>query len=241
MTQGLLDAPRAFVNGEPKTLEKDPTKLWLALSELPRPYRVVDFPRLHPDTGKPVGQVAIWPLSQEEQMICNAEADKFARSLLKEAAKKDEHSFGYEHTYGNDSAIQILFRACRDPENLERAAFPSTQLMRRKLTTDEVSALFSMYLTVQAEVGPIIRSMNEDELEALVYRLEEGGSAFPFALLSLETQTRLVTFMASKLVSFWTATISHGLQQSDSSNEREQEPSPADDESTATEEPTTNE
>lgn len=218
MLQDLLE-PKAKAAASSET-ERDPTALWLALTKIPRPHKVVDFPRNDPETGKPVGQIAIWPLTQEEQMVCNAEADRYAKALLKDAQQKGEANFGYEHTFGNESAIQILFRACRDPQDLNRAAFPSTTLMRRKLSADEVSALFNLYLVVQVELGPIVRNMSPEELEALVRRIAEGGSAFPFSLLSLETQVTLLRFMASKLVSFWTATTSPGSPQGEQPSKR---------------------
>lgn len=200
-----------------KAPELEPSELWKALTSVPRPKRIVDLPRSYPEdfpdqekAGKAVGQIAIWPLTQEELMICNAEADRFTKALLKDPQKRDEANFGYEHTFGNDNAIQILFRACRDAKDLKKAAFPSTKMMRQELTTDEIGALFNMYLTVQVEVGPIVHHLSVDEMEALVRRIEEGGSAFPFNLLSLETQTSLLHFMASELVSYWTGTSSVG-------------------------------
>jgi hypothetical protein len=213
----------------PPEPELSPTALWLALTAVPRPFKIVDVPRNDPATGKSVGQIAIWPLTQEEQMICNAEADRFAKALLKDAQKRDEVNFGYEHTFGNDNAIQILFRACRDPKDLSRAAFPSTALMRRKLSSDEVSALFKLYIMVQVELGPIIRGMSDEEREALVRRIEEGGSAFPFSLLSLETQVTLLRFMASKLVGFWTGTTSVGSRHDERTDASSMDPTEAPD------------
>lgn len=200
-----------------KATDLEPSELWKALTSVPRPTRIVDLPRSYPDdfpdrekAGKAVGQIAIWPLTQEELMICNAEADRFTKALLKDPQKRDETNLGYDHTFGNDNAIQILFRACRDAKDLKRGAFPSTKMMRQELTADEVGALFNMYLTVQVEVGPIVHRLSVDEMEALVRRIEEGGSAFPFNLLSLETQMSLLHFMASELVTYWTGTSSVG-------------------------------
>lgn len=198
--------------GPPDNIE--PSALWLALTAVPRPHRVVDLPRAFPATGKPVGQIAIWPLTQEEQMICTAEADRFVKQVLKDSQKKDEANLGYAHLFSNENAVQILFRACRDasnaPDSLKLTAFPSTKGMRQEFTADEISTLFEMYITVQLEVGPIVAYQTEDEMEAWIRRIEEGGSALPFDLLAPLAQKRLLTFMASQLVSFWTATSSAG-------------------------------
>lgn len=187
----------------------DASDLWLALTQIPRPHKTLPFPRALP-TGEPVGELAIWPLTQEEQMAANAEADRFTKKLLKDAQKKDESNLGYEHVYANEVAVQVLYRACRDPKNLEKTAFPSPTHIREKITTDEVGVLFSMYTTVQFEIGPIVASMSKAEHEAWILRLEEGGSAFPFDALSWEEKRILLPFMASQLVDCWMAMCSLG-------------------------------
>jgi hypothetical protein len=194
----------------PVVEEVEPSELWLALTALPRPHRVVPFPRNLPGSDSPVGELAVWPLTQEEQMAANVEADRWTKKLLKDPQQKDQANLGYHHTYSNEVAIQVLWRACRDPKNIERPAFPSPALMRAKLSTDEVGVLFSQYLTVQSEIGPIVAYMSKDERDAWILRLQEGGSAFPFDSLSWEQQRILVTSMASQLVSCWTAMCSLG-------------------------------
>lgn len=187
-----------------------PSALWTALMALPRPTREIPLPRVNPETGEPVGNVVVWPLTQEEQMVANAAADKFTKDLLKDPQKKDEANLGYQHSYTNEVAVQILYRACRDPKDVNRSAFPSPKLMRQNLTTDEIGVLFSQFCTVQAELGPIRARLSKEESEALILRIAQGGSAFPFDGCSWELQRNLVLFMASQLVSFWMATSSVG-------------------------------
>lgn len=194
---------------EPEKLE--PSELWLALTALPRPHREVPIPRFIPGTETPIGNVAMWPLTQEEQMACNAEADRWTKGLLRDPQKKDEANLGYQHTYTNEVAIQVLYRACRDAKNIERPAFPSPSLMRQNLSTDEIGVLFSTYCTVQSELGPIRAYMSTEERDALILRLVEGGSAFPFDSLSWEQQRTLVLTLASQVVSCWTVMSSAGL------------------------------
>lgn len=188
----------------------DASELWLALTQLPRPHRVVPFPRKLPNSEETVGETAIWPLTQEEQMASNVEADRFTKRLLKDPQKKEESNLGYEHTYANEVAVQVLYRACRNPKDLTKPAFPSASDMRAKMSTDEVGVLFSMYNTVQLEIGPIVAKMEKPEYEAWVLRLEEGGSAFPLDSLSWEQQRILLPFLASQLVSCWMAMCSLG-------------------------------
>ncbi len=196
--------------GPPDNLEA--SELWLALTQLPRPHKLVDIPRCFPGTDTPVGQVAIWPLSQEEQMAVNAEADRFTKKLLQDPQKRDEANLGYQHTFANEVAVQILSRVCRDANDLTKPAFPSPKQMRQHLTADEVGVMFQQYLTVQLELGPIVAEMSDKEMEGWVKRIASGGSAFPFDSLSWEMQQKLVLFMASRLASYWTDTSSVGSQ-----------------------------
>ena len=186
--------------------------LWIALTTIPRPTREIPFPRCYPGTETPVGSVLMWPLTQEEQMAANGEADRWTKKLLHDVQKKDEQNLGYQHTYTNEVAIQVLVRACRSMKDSARPAFPSANQMREAFTTDEIGVLFSEYCTVQVELGPIRAHMSKEESDALIVRLAQGGSTFPLDLLSLEQQRSQVLSMASQLVSCWTAMSSAGLQ-----------------------------
>lgn len=195
--------------------DMDPSELWLALTQMPRPHRRVDLPRCIPGTKTPIGEVLIQVLTQEEQMAVNAEADRFTKKLLQDPQKRDEANLGYQHTFSNEVALQILYRVCRDVNDVNRPAFPSPKLMRQFLTADEVGVMFQQYMVVQLELGPIVADMSDEEMEAWIRRIASGGSAFPFVSLSPEQQTRLVLFMASRLCSLWTAMSSAGLPPDD--------------------------
>lgn len=215
----------------------DASDLWLALQALPRPVRNVPIPRKLPGTDVAVGEVAIWPLSQDEHHQANAAADRFTKELLKDPQKKDEANIGYTNLFANELAVQQLWRACRDPNKLERHAFPSPKALRLTLTNDEVGVLYNHFLTAQSELGPIIATMDEEEYEAWVRRLAEGGKAFPFDLLSWDLRIHLVRTMARQIVDSWTATSSAGAQPgestSTSSNDDASQPSTSSDSETS--------
>lgn len=207
MNQATLKKPTPTA-GPPEDI--DASDLWLALTTLPRPHRIVPMPRNIPGTDQPVGELAMWPLSQEEHHESNAFAEATVKGLLKESAKKDEANLGYQNLFANELAVQQLWRACRNPKNLERPAFPSPKAMRMRVTSDEIGVLYNHFLTTQVELGPIVTRLEEDEYEAWVRRLAEGGQAFPFDSLSWDLRTILVRTMASQLVAYWTVTSSAG-------------------------------
>jgi hypothetical protein len=189
------------------------SQLWLALSSQERPSKVVDFPR-KTDSGEPVGQLRIRVLTQEEQMSSTKAAETLVKEHLKDG-KKDE--LGYERLFTDAVCVEVLFRACRDVDDIKRTVFPSPKHMRNTLTTEECAMLFQHYLTVQLELGPIVVNMSDDEVEAWISRLAEGGSAFPFDLLSSDLQKILLLHMAYQLRSSQTDKSSVGSPPEESS------------------------
>ncbi len=205
--------------GPPKDVPA--SQLWARLQEMPRPTRIVDFPRKN-ESGEPIGQVRIRILTQEEQIAAAASADTFARKLLKEASR--EH-IGYDEVYRNAMCVEILFRACRDVDEPTRPAFPRPEQIREHMTAEECGVLFEHYMTVQTEVGPLASSLSKEECEAWIEKIAKGGSAFPFDLLSSELQKILVLFMASRLATSQTDTSSVGSPL-DAPDEDQSEPEP---------------
>jgi hypothetical protein len=191
-----------------------PAELWAELSKMPRPHRAVDFPRMHPTTGEPIGQVSMAVLFQGEAIDAAAQAEKFTRATLKAAldenVRKDEASAGYDDIYNNASVDEVLFRAVRRLDDVNSLFFPSPASVRQKLAQDEVAVLFREYLIVKAELGPMVSEMGPGEMKAWVEKLVEGGSAFPLARLSSDGLNDLVKAMALQLHAFWTATSSSG-------------------------------
>lgn len=181
---------------------------WAKLIALPRPHRVVEFPRKLGNEA-PV-ELAMWVLSQEEQMACSASADAVAKKLLKETPKSDERSRGYEDIYQNAAAVEVLFRVCRKKDNLEQPFFPSPDMIRRHLTTDEIALLFTHYLSLQAELGPIVARMEKGEMDDLIAQLVASGSRFPLDSLSPETLKNLAISMVSHLHAYSTGIYSPG-------------------------------
>ncbi len=188
------------------------SELWTALMATPRPFEVVDFPRVDPITKEPVGQLAIWVLTQEEQIAASAEADRVAKQLLKDPQREGEANLGYANIYGNEASVQVLYRACRDAKNVMRPAFPSASMLRKFLSVDEISVLAVLYMQVQSTLGPIVASMTADEEKLWIGRLADAGDVFPTAALSLREMEALLLSSAKQLVSFWTATSSAGLE-----------------------------
>ncbi len=207
-----------------------PGELWLQITRSPRPHRLVDFPRVDHVTGLPMGQIAIWILTQEESMICQKAADQHARAMLKENSPRNgEPVQGYEDLYRNEAANQVLYRACRRPNDLKYPAFPSPGEMRKHFSSDEIGVLMNHYNTIRAQLGPIIAELTMDELDEWTGRLMEGGGEYFLDLLSSGAKTALVGHLVSRLRSYATVIGSRGAPPDASSSESENNSSPADD------------
>lgn len=202
---------------------------------MPRPGRLVDFPRKGED-GEPIGQIHMWILSQEECLTAQVAAEQYVRGLFGKSDKEPEQPAGlrfagsmpkkdeasvFDVLHQNAVSVELLVRACRRPEGPDAhdgpkwPVFPSAAEVRKRLTNDEIGVLMREYLQIQADLGPIIAYMSEGEFEAWVERIAKSGSTAPFASLSWEAASELILRMASRLWSSRTATSSSGSQQDD--------------------------
>lgn len=210
--QGVVEQSEA-----PK--EETGSELWHLLTSIPRPTRKVPIPRKLPGTSESVGEVPIWPLTHGELIESNAAAEQRMRTLFKDENKKDELNLGYQHSFANELAVQHLWRACRDPNDVTKPAFPSPKAMSVAMTGDEIGVLYNSFLAVQAELGPITTTMSDEEYEAWVKLIAKSGSADPFVTLSSDLQMTLVVSMASHLASYWTDTSSAGSLQDEATSQ----------------------
>lgn len=198
---------------EPK--DEGGSQIWQLLTAIPRPTRKVPLPRNLPGTRETIGEIPVWPLTHGELIESNAAAEQRMRTLFKDENKKDELNLGYQHSFANELAVQHLWRACRDPNDLNKPAFPSPKSMSLQLTGDEIGVLYNHYLTVQSELGPITSTMSDEEYEAWIRRIAESGSTDPFDSCSWDLQRTLVRIMASQLLDYWTVTSSVTSQPDD--------------------------
>ena len=196
------------------TPNMDSAELFNLITAVPKPHKIFDFPRYDAE-GKPLARIAMQILSQGESMTCQAEAEKTAKALLKDSSKPGEApSKGYEDIFNNASAVEVIFRAARNPNDLTKPFFVNKADITRHLTSDELGILLNYYFTVQVELGPVIGSMSQDELNAWVKKLSEGGADArnfldSFSLVALK---ELLMCMVYQLSSYKTDTSSPTLQ-----------------------------
>jgi hypothetical protein len=184
------------VSGPPSNI--DPGDLFLQITQMPRPSRLVPFPRKGPD-GEPVCQVAFWVMTQAEKMGAIAATEAWVRKQLKDAlASATEARRGYEDLYANRASLEILFRAARHPQDLTKPFFRTQKDIADHLTQDEVAVLFNAYLRLEHELGPIVSELSDTEMEAWLLTLATGGATVPLDSLSWGARTQLMSFLARR-------------------------------------------
>jgi len=174
--------------------DAQPSELWLQITAMPRPHRVVPFPR-----KGIVAEIAMVVLTGDESMAAKASTERHVRKLLREdpkVATKGESGQGYLDLCEQRDSQELLFRACKQPGDLSRSFFPTIESIGANLTTDEIAVLVLHYRRTMAELGPIVSEMSQEECDAWIEMLAKGGSLDPFDLLSLGQQSRLMRYMA---------------------------------------------
>lgn len=167
-----------------------------------RPYKIVPFPR--EENGQPIGYIAMTVLSEKEEIECNEYLDSHMRMSLKkkglEVPKDDEHAESYHNLYSMKQAVEILFKACRKQEDVEKSFFATREQIAQYLTKTEIAILMKQYILVQAELGPIIAKMSVAEMDAWVDKLSmDKEERFFLSYLSLEATNELVMHLVSRL------------------------------------------
>ena len=188
----------------------DPRDLWALITAVPRAHKLVDFPKKN-EQGEPICQVAIWVLTQNEQELAQASALERHEKMLARASSSTKES-QKDDLYLNCAADELLFRCCRNPDDITKPFFPSVDAVRQ-LSVDEVGVLCTSYASVQEELGPIASRMSQEEMDAFVDKLAASSDRFPLDRCSPATLRALAFSMASRIASLRTDKSSPGSQQ----------------------------
>jgi hypothetical protein len=192
----------------------EPNDLWNQITAMPRPHRLVDFPRKN-EQGEPLCQVAIFVLTQGETQAATKATEAWVRKALKEESAlpgANERSEGYATLFETRAALEILCRACKRPGNLKLPFFPSPEKMSEFLSVDEVGVLYHSYLIVREELGPIVSKMGQEEMDAWVEKLAVGGAADPLSFISLAARSEFMMYLARQCWNARTANSSPTTQ-----------------------------
>jgi hypothetical protein len=176
--------------------------LFAQITQLPRPYKIVDSPLKLADGS--YAPVAIWALTQEEHCRCTASAEEWTQNILKERIKhpkKDEQCLAYDKLHFNRSTSEVLFRAVRRADDINKPFFTDVKSIQFYLTLDQIVHMFNQYNIVMKELGPMINDLTAFEMDLWIDKLKRGSSIAPLDNLSSQMQSQLILYMADHFVS----------------------------------------
>jgi hypothetical protein len=192
-------------NGPPENVEA--SELVAMLTTLPRPNKIIPYPRKLPGSAQPIAYLGIVAAMIQDKINAQAAAHAYARQILADPDKANKEgktrlsadevsTLGYDGVFRNACAIELLYRSCvsakRKP-GLKGAAdlnasdyevllpitpaFPGARWMRLNCTDDEIGVLTASYLRAQMEIGPIVSMLSDAEADLWIEKLIAGGVA----------------------------------------------------------------
>jgi hypothetical protein len=205
-------------------------QLWAEITSAPRPHRLVPFPRKRAGSDEPICDVAMCVLTQAEVVAAAAAAERETRRLLRDDPKKGSErpelyatSKGASDLHNNCASVEILSRSARMANDITKPFFRAREDITRHLTVDEVGVMMGEYLMVQADLGPVIHDLSEEEVDAWIEKLTTGGKKFLLPFLSWGAVSTLITSLARRALSSPTANSSPTSQPDDGSQSSETE------------------
>jgi len=197
-----------------------PQELWLELCKKERPFRLSNMPetsRFKLSDGSPA-VVAIRVLTSEECAEASFAAERFVKEQYKklkmDVPKTDDISaVSFRDKYDDRIYVEILYTACRNPEDMKKPFFISgSNSIANILTNSEIAVLYNQYLLIEQELGPAINKLEDYEIEAYIEKLATGGSIF-LASITADAARVLLKCLALHLAKLRTRNISVGSQQ----------------------------
>jgi hypothetical protein len=201
-------------------------ELWIQLSKTDRPWKIIDMPdtsRFKLPDGSPA-PCAIRILTGEEIQECIFSAEKYVQDAYKrlkiDIPKRDDFSDSYRTALDNREFVEILYRACRNPEDIKKPFFVTgVNSIAKVLTNQEIIVIYNEYLILQNELGPIVNKMEAGEMNIWIEKLARGGTAYFLGSLSAQAQTKLIQYMACQLTRLQTDKSSATLPQEENIND----------------------
>lgn len=155
-------------------------------------------------TGTEIPKIRILVLRMEQHDDARVRANEYVKKKHRITDESMRTPLAVE-LLGDAVARELLAMACVEVEPFktddDRPDYPrifgdSSDV--NKLTADEVTALFGAYVMVQKKFGPMDRELDDEEVNAWIERLVEGGSALPLSLLPLPECADLCLLLARR-------------------------------------------
>lgn len=159
--------------------------LLLRIKQGVKNYKTIPFPGAEKN-------VCLRLLSEKDTFEAVAAADQLFK------ANRLEIAFHNVNAYENEKAVQMLYRALRDPDSNEPVASSITEF-RKLLTNEDRNLLIEEYNSLVEECSPSPKNMTAEEYDRLVEMLKKNPAEIIGNCSSLLTLKRLSLFLAEQL------------------------------------------
>lgn len=143
-----------------------------------------------------------WPgTSQDVVVRILSEHDRMEATIATERllkGEKLESSLTTADQYDTERCIQILYRALRDPSNLETPVANNITEFRKGITREDMKMLISEYTTYEQDCSPSPDNLTEEEFDHLLLEVKKNPGTLSGSSLSSSTLKRLITTLASR-------------------------------------------
>jgi len=127
------------------------------------------------------------------------EAAFAAERLFK--SEKIETNLMTADEYENEKALQILFRALRDPQDQDKPIANTITEFRRAITREEKKILIDEYLGFESECSPAPDNLSNDEFDKVLSDVKKKPQETISGITSMSMLKKLLLIMVSPPVS----------------------------------------
>ena len=144
-----------------------------------RPFDVYDVDDVFGLGGKPIPKIAIVVPRVLQQRHAIEAADR-ALSTATDTVRNDPDASD------NEKQIELLYRVCKNPENIKHDAFPGPKWMRENLSTDQLGAMLNLLALTRRKYGPGgLKSFEPAEVDAFAHGLQATDPATAYSRLGI--------------------------------------------------------
>lgn len=174
---------------------------WNESKKQSRAFKLVNFCRKD-EHGKTI-KIAMVVMTQEEAtavaMNTEREVNSYFKKYEMEIPRKGQASTGYEILNEQKASIEILYKVCRNPDDIKLPFFKNPMDMMSSLTTEEVGYLMKLYGQVKSQLSPLTYNASDEEFEAYLDRITVEDSVYAVSDLSAATLGEFIAYLVKKV------------------------------------------
>lgn len=140
-------------------------------------------------------QVALKIISEQARMEAS-----FATERLFKSERIDSNLMTADQ-YETEKVIQILFRALRCPDDLDKPVFPSITDFRKALTREDMRILIAEYTGFESECSPSPENLSPEEFDKLLLEVKKNAATTTSNISSMSTLRKVIISLVDLPVS----------------------------------------